>query len=63
MMSPFFVPLAVFAIAAILVAIFAVVRIQDVENWSQHQLHAQEMEHEQKMRELDLKLERIKQGR
>ncbi len=60
-MSPFLIPLGVFAIVVLIVAITQVAGIRDVEVEVHHVLHAKELEHQRKMRELDLELERIKQ--
>jgi hypothetical protein len=62
-MSAFFVPVGVFALVVLLVAIIQVLRIWDIEVEVHQKLHAREMEHQRKMRELDLEIERIKQGR
>ena len=61
-MSPFIVPLAVFAMVVLIVAITALARLRDVEIDIHQKLYAQEMEHQRKMRELNTELERIKQG-
>jgi hypothetical protein len=60
-MSPFLIPLGVFAIVVLIVAITHVARIRDVEVEVHYALHSKETEHARKMRELDLELERIKQ--
>ena len=60
-MSPFLVPLGVFAIVVLIVAITHVARIRHVEVEVHYALHAKETEHARKMRELNLELERIKQ--
>jgi len=62
-MSPFIVPLGVFAVVVLVVAITKVASIHDVEVEVQQALHAKEMEHQRKMRELDEEIERIKKGR
>ncbi|MGA3327923.1 MAG: hypothetical protein ABSF45_25975 [Terriglobia bacterium] len=61
-MSPFLVPLSVFAMVVLIVAIAEVTRVRDRELDVHQKLHALEMEHQRKMRELELALERIKQG-
>jgi hypothetical protein len=61
-MSPFFVPLGIFAMVVLIVAIVAVSKIRDIEVDVHQKLHAKEMEHQQKMRELELELQRIEQG-
>jgi hypothetical protein len=61
-MSPFLVPLGIFAIVVLIVAIAAVARIRDVEVDVHGNLYGAEMEHQRKMRELEAELVRIKQG-
>ena len=60
-MSPSVVPLAVFAMVVLIVAITHTARISEKEGEVHQKLHGQEMEHQRKMRELELELERIKQ--
>ena len=60
-MSPFLVPLAVFAMVVLIVAITHVTQIRSLEIEVHQKLHAKEMEHQRKMQELDLEFERIKQ--
>ena len=60
-MSPFLIPLGIFATVVLIVAITQMVSIRDKEMEVQQKLHVQEMEHQRKMRELELELERIKQ--
>jgi hypothetical protein len=62
-MSPFVIPLAVFAMVVLIVAITQIVKIRDKEMEVHQKLHLDEMEHQRKMRELELELERIKQGK
>jgi hypothetical protein len=61
-MSPFIIPLGVFAMVVLIVAIAHVTKIRNLEVEVHQKLHVQEMEHQRKMRELELELERIKQG-
>ena len=61
--SPVIIPLAAFALVVIIVAIVHLMKIRDVEIDSLQRLHVEEMEHQRRMRELELELERIKQGR
>lgn len=61
-MSPFLVPLGVFAMVVLIVAITEVTKVRNLEVEVHQKLHLQEMEHQRKMRELELELERIKQG-
>ena len=60
-MSPFLVPLAVFAIVVLIVGLAELTKIRNLEMEIHQKLYAQEMEHQRKMRELELELERIKQ--
>jgi hypothetical protein len=62
-MSPFVIPLGVFAMVVLIVAITQIVRIRDKELEVHQKLHMEEMEHQRKMRELELDLERITQGK
>jgi membrane protein insertase Oxa1/YidC/SpoIIIJ len=61
-MSPFLIPLGMFAMVVLIVAITHVARIRSLEIEVHQKLHMKEMEHQRKMQELDLELERIKQG-
>ena len=61
-MSPFPIPLAVFAMVVLIVAIAEVTKIRSLEIEVHQKLLVQEMEHQRIMRELELELERIKQG-
>jgi hypothetical protein len=61
-MSPFLIPLSVFAMIVLIVALTQLVSIRSLEMEVHRKLHAQEMEHQRKMRELDMELQRIKQG-
>ena len=60
--SPFIIPLAVFALAVIITAVTELVKIRAREIETHQQLRLEEMEHQRKMRELDLELEQAKQG-
>ncbi len=61
-MSPFLVPLAVFAMVVLIVAIAEFAKIRNLEIEVHQKLYMEEMEHQRKMRELEQELERIKQG-
>ena len=61
-MSPSLIPLGVFAMVVLIVAIAQTARIRDKELDVHQKLHLEEMEHQRKMRELELELQRIKQG-
>jgi hypothetical protein len=60
--SPFIIPLAAFVMVVIIVAIVHLMKIRDLEVETQQRLLAEEMEHQRKMRELELDLERVKRG-
>ncbi len=60
--SPAIIPLAVFAMVALIVAITKMAKVRDRELEVQQRLHLEQLEHQRKMKELELELERIKQG-
>jgi hypothetical protein len=60
--SPFIIPLAGFAMAVIIVAIVHLTKIRDVEIESHQRLRLEEMDHQRKMRELEVELEQVKKG-
>lgn len=60
-MSPLLMPLAVFLMVVLIVAIVAVARIRELEIRIQQDLHLKSIEHQRKIRELDAEIERIKQ--
>ncbi len=60
--SPIVIPLSVFAMVVLIVALTHVARIRSLEIDVHQKLHVQEMEHQRKMQELELELQRIKQG-
>ena len=62
MESPLIIPLAVFAMVALLVAIAKLAKIRDKEMEVQQRLHLEQMEHQRKMQELERELERVKKG-
>jgi hypothetical protein len=47
----------------LIVAITQIVKIREKEMEVHQKLHIEEMEHQRRLRELDLELERIKQGK
>lgn len=57
-----FVPLAVFAVVVLLVAITSLTKLRDKEMQVHQRLYAEELEHQRKMKELALELERVKHG-
>ena len=61
-MSPFLIPLSVFVMVVLIVAITRLDKVRSLEVDVHQKLHVQGVEHQRKMRELDLKLQRIKQG-
>ena len=62
-MDPVIIPLAGFALVVVIVAIVHLMKIRDVEIDSLQRLRIEEMEHQRKMRELNLELERVRQGK
>jgi len=61
--SPFIIPLAGFAVAVVIVAITQLVKIRDSEMEAHQRLRFEEMEHQRKMRALELDLEQMSRGR
>lgn len=61
MSSPFIIPLAVFAMVVLIVAIGNLTKIRDKELEVHQKLHAEQLEHQRKMKEIELELERIRQ--
>ena len=62
-MSPFIIPIGVFAMVVLIGAITQIVKIREKEMEVHQKLHIEQMEHQRRLRELDLELERIKQGK
>ena len=60
-MSPFLIPLGVFAMVVLIVGLAEAAKIHHQELKFHHKLHLGEMEHQRKMRELELELKRIEQ--
>jgi hypothetical protein len=60
--SPLIIPLAVFAMVALIVGISKMAKIRDRELEVHQRLHLEQLEHERKMKELDLELERVKKA-
>lgn len=60
--SPFIVPLAVFAMVALLVAIIDLAKIRDREIDVRNRLYQEELEHQRRMKELGAELEQIKRS-
>jgi hypothetical protein len=59
--SPFIVPLAVFAMVVLIVALVSVMKIRDQETDVRLRLYREEMEHRRKMQELEQQLAQVKQ--
>jgi hypothetical protein len=60
--SPLIIPLAGFALVVVIIAIVELAKIREREMEVHQRLHLEEMEHQQKMRELGRELEQVKQG-
>ena len=60
--SPVIIPLAVFAMVALIVAIVKMSKVRDRELEVQQRLHLEQLEHQRKMTELEIELERVKQA-
>jgi len=60
--EPFIIPLSIFAMVALIVAIVNMVKIRDQEIDVRQRLYQEELEHRRKMSELESELERLKQG-
>ena len=56
-----FIPLAVFAVVALIVAITSVAKLRDNEVEVHQRLFKEQLEHQRKMKELALELEGVKQ--
>jgi len=59
--SPIIIPLAGFALAVVITAIVELVKIREKEIDAHQRLRLEEMEHQRRIRELDLELEQVKQ--
>jgi len=53
-LSPFLIPLGAFAMVVLIVAINSMSKMREKELVAHQQLRTQEMEHERKMKELDI---------
>ena len=62
MSSPFIIPLASFVMVVLIVAITQMVKIRDKEMEVQQKLHLEQLEHQRKMQELEIELQRVKGG-
>lgn len=63
MESPLIIPLGVFAMVVLIVAITKMAKIRDREIEVHQRLHLEQLEHQRKMKELELELDRVKQGK
>jgi len=61
--SPMIIPLAAFALVVIIVAIVHLMKIRELELDAHQRLRIEEMEHQRKMRELDLELGQARKAR
>jgi len=60
--EPFIVPLGVFAMVALIVAIINMMKIRDLETDVRLRLYQEELEHKRKLAELEQKLAEVRQG-
>ncbi len=60
--DPFIIPLGVFVMVVLIVAIVNMMKIRDLETDVRLRLYQEEMEHKRKMAELEQQLAQIKQG-
>ena len=63
MWSPFIIPIAVFAMVVLIVAIVYMAKMRDKELDIHQKLQFEQMDHQRKMKELELELERVRQSR
>ncbi len=56
------IPILVFAVVVLILAIVHVAKIHDKEMEVYWKLHSEEAEHQRKMQELEKQLDRVKQG-
>ncbi len=61
MFSPFIIPLACFAMVVLIVAITQMVKVRDKEMEVHQKLHQEQLQHQLRMKELDLELARVRQ--
>lgn len=59
---PFIIPLGVFAMVVLICAIHCTTKVRDKELDVHGKLHEEQLEHQRKMKELDIELERVRQG-
>ncbi len=58
-----FIPLAVFALVVLIVAVTSFAKIHDKEVEVHWKSHLEEVEHQRKMKQLDLELEQVRQSK
>jgi hypothetical protein len=58
--TPLIIPLSIFAMVVIIVAIVKLAKIRDKEMEVHQRLHMEQLEHQRKMQELQLELDRVK---
>ena len=57
--SPFTIPLMAYAMVVLVVGIIEMVKLHELEVEVRRRLHAEELEHQQKMKQLNVELERV----
>jgi hypothetical protein len=62
MFNPLLIPLACFAMVVLIVAIAHLTKIRDKELEIHQKLHTEHLEHQRKMKELELEMERVRHG-
>jgi hypothetical protein len=60
--SPFIIPLMAYAMVVLVVGIIEMVKLHELEVEVHRRLHVEELEHQQKMKQLNLELERVSRG-
>ncbi|MFB3924243.1 MAG: hypothetical protein ACE145_21185 [Terriglobia bacterium] len=60
--SPLIIPLAIFAMVALIVGIVMMAKVRDRELQVHQRLHLEQLEHQRKMQELEEELQRVKQA-
>jgi hypothetical protein len=62
-MDPIMIPLAAFVMVVLIVGIVQVTKVRDKELEVSRVLQQEQMEHQRKLKELEVELERVRQGR
>ena len=60
--SPLIIPLACFAMVVLIVAVVNVAKMRDMELDVHGRLRNEEMEHQRRMKELEIELAKVRQG-